>query len=341
MAGNHPGGGLDWDLYNYISMAPLPNGQSPNSIREIFNFYLLRHLREQVPDVYATVSGIPADDDRTAGSVAARAVAVQALGAAVVAAAQALRGKGDASAVEALRVRLFVANQHAVIDALRVEQSTRYLPSKDGKTTFCNVYAYDVVTAMGGYLPRVWWTQRGLDALDAGATVVSAKDYAARQNDKDSTNDNVVTNESPFTEQVDANGLDDWMVRWGSAYGWQAVKTPQAAQAAANAGTIVVITATTGTDQLAGHISVVLAETAQRQRPDESQTNGDYVPLQSQAGAQNFTSNAKDVSGIGQTGRSQWWTDPKFTHAGLWAYRGVPRATAVQRPDLVGAALPG
>ena len=336
MAGNYAGGGLDWDIYNYISMAALPNGQQPNTVREIFDYYLLHHLQEQLPELYAKYPSVPPESERGQQGVKDRAAAVAGLGQIIVDHVRELRVAGQGVEAEQIRVKLFTANQHAVIDALRVASSSRYLPQ--GDTTFCNVYAYDVVTAMGGYLPRVWWTDRGLKALAAGATLISVEDYNAKAKTGDPGN--VVTNDSPFTQQVDANGLDDWMVLWGATYGWQRLDSPEIAQQTADEGVLVVITATTGSDQKPGHISVVLAETEQRKHPAVADTGGDYVPLQSQAGAQNFTSNAAGVQGIGQTGRSQWWRDPKFIHAGFWAYRGVARDTAVQRPDLMGAKLP-
>src|SRR5690606_23905876 len=54
-----------------------------------------------------------------------------------------------------MRADLARANQYAIVETLRVERSPRY-QAEPGKT-FCNIYAYDVVTALGGYLPRVWW----------------------------------------------------------------------------------------------------------------------------------------------------------------------------------------
>lgn len=336
--GNHPSGGLDYAAYNYIDMAALPSGSNPNSIREIFHYYLLHHLRTELPELVAAFGPLPADADRAEGHVARRARAVADVGAFIVRYQQDLMRTQGYAAAEAVRVRLFTANQHAVVDTLRVETSLRY--RKDGDTTFCNVYAYDVVTALGGYLPRVWWTPRGLEALAAGARLVPRAEYDARLADANPDNDAVVHNDSPFTAQVSANGLDTWMTTWGEAYGWRRLPTALAAQTTANHGRIVIILASTGDDAQPGHVSVVLSETAQRQRPAEAATGGDYVPLQSQAGAENYDSNAAGAE-VGSTGRRAWWADGKYVSAGFWAFLGEPQAgRAIARPERLGTTLP-
>lgn len=77
---------------------------------------------------------------------------------------------------------------------------------------FCNVYAYDLVTAMGAYLPREWWTD------DAAQEIADGQSVSPRR-----------------VVQQNANDLGDWLEGYGERYGWVRLGGAEAAQETANA----------------------------------------------------------------------------------------------------------
>ena len=56
-----------------------------------------------------------------------------------------------------LKQNLYKACIYAVVETLDVESNSRFQPTAN--STYCNIYAYDVVQAMGGYIPRIWWSK--------------------------------------------------------------------------------------------------------------------------------------------------------------------------------------
>jgi hypothetical protein len=326
----HGSGRLAWDEYFGISMA-LPSGGTANSVREIYELALLRHLPALLPELCAGYE-LPPREGGGVGLARQRHDAVTTLGEAIHTHVRELLRDGDRETAEDIRVRVFTAHQYAIVDALSVERSPRY-DSTDTET-FCNIYAYDVVTAMGAYVPRIWWKPDAIAAIQAGAEVVSPTDYEAR------AGENVVTANETFTTQVNANALMEWMRDWGvPAFGWEIVETAEAAQAEANGGNIVIILARHAVAEESGHVSVILAESAQHRAPTET-SNDAYVPLQSQAGASNFSYNDTE-SAVGTAGRRAWWAESIYADAGFFVYRGTLGSEyAIDRPDMIGTRLP-
>src|SRR5690606_22967984 len=127
--------------------------------------------------------------------------------------------------------------------------------------------------------------------------VISAEDYLALGDD---VPDNVVAPFEPSTvHQLSANALAQWMVDYGESFGWELVATAEQGQQLANEGNLVIILAqnTTENEDFAegyepGHVSVIIAEGGQH----AAARDGDELqsPLQSQAGADNFTFSDND-----------------------------------------------
>jgi len=337
-ADGHQSGRLDWDGFHGINMTP-DDGPSADSIREIYAYYLLVELRRQFPAECAADGGIPDDSERGPDAVAARARAVVRLGGLMRNAMVALQRAGDLPGAEAMRVRLFVTNQHALVRALQVEASTRYRKPNATKT-WCNIYAYDVVTALGGYLPRRWWRDIAIAAIQAGAQVVTDATYRKMRQNQPDGDLRVVANNDVFTEQVNANAMTRWMTDWGATqFGWQQVPDARGAQTTANGGHLVIILARNVDEAKSGHVSVVLAENDQHVHPPDT-ADGEYLPLQSQAGFSNFQTNDGEAA-VGTNGRRAWWAEPEHVDAGFWAYLGAPQAQlAIQPPDRLGTVLP-
>ena len=78
---------------------------------------------------------------------------------------------------------MFQCHQYAIVETLNVTASARYQPGS-GKT-YCNIYAYDFVTAMGGYLPRVWWMDKTWSKIQAGAEIVTPEELKRMKKEKE------------------------------------------------------------------------------------------------------------------------------------------------------------
>lgn len=330
---NHPGAPIAWDrTTNFINTEyrlPVSNSQ-PASIREVYEFFLLRYFARELPAVVAAYGALPSEELRSYpdGRHLRHDAAV---GLAATADAQIAEhaAAGDRAGAEAIRIALFACNEHALADALLIPGSSRHDQERDAAgtitDTFCNVFAFDVVTAMGGYLPRQWWTPQAETKILAGIEPGAGE-----------------------VVQLRANGIYDWMVRWGDPhYGWHRVTTPEEAQAHAALGKLVVILGSTGSEK-PGHVSVVMAPTSERKPPTAEETGGAYVPLQSQAGGENFATNAAGVAPaeVGATGRRDWWNDTQYHGGtGFFVYeadrgnRGFGEL-AVQPPEAVGTVSP-
>ncbi|MEJ7599457.1 MAG: DUF4157 domain-containing protein [Kofleriaceae bacterium] len=342
--GNRQDVPVDWaDTDYFVSDSyRLPvNNTQPGSIGEVREFYLLRHLASELPALTAEYGAIPDESIPTLPGRHLRHTAVTELNALIQTRMQEAITAGDAPAAEAIRIHLFAANEHALADSLLIPGSTRHtpIPTDKDKDTWCNIYAFDVVTAMGGYLPRTWWTSDAITEIE---------------HDGHPSTDR--------TGQVDANDMYTWMLQWGvTHYGWEAVPTPEDAQREADLGQLVIILASTGDKDAAGsgHVSVVMTSTAARQHPSTAETAsvatpevpGPFVPLQSQAGAENFSTNATgEPRALGSTGRRAWWTNGVFADLegsgfGFFVYRADRAnpgfgALALPTPEDMGTILP-
>lgn len=183
-----------------------------------------------------------------------------------------------------------IAEIGEIIDYLAVDRSTHKRYQPDAGKTFCNIYAHDFCMLAGIFLPRVWWTQRALDALAAGRQVEPLIGDTIRE--------------------MRANDLFRWLEDFGATFGWRRTGTTTKLQEAANQGGIGIIVARRKEDGRSGHIVIVVPETA----TDVARRNtaGEVIaPLQSQAGATNFRRG---------TGRTNWWNGEEFAESAFWVH---------------------
>ncbi len=236
------------------------------------------------------------------------------------------------------RKALWQASQYALIETLNVDDpaSQRY---KKSNVTFCIVYAADMVKALGGYLPYVWY----------------AKDLAP---DGHLTKDKLPPekyNGSP-TVEINANQLADWLVKWGADFGWKQEASLVTAQNAANDGRIVVCSAFNTTTHLdektlknvpnSGHVSVVIAESADHHAKHDA-GGAMASPLQSQAGDSNYK--YSDTAAVSPSSGKQpgtatgaWWDGSDFRKdAGgqFWIYQGAATPSGFAKPGELGVKL--
>lgn len=111
-----------------------------------------------------------------------------------------------------------------VINQFAVANNPRY--AQRNGNTYCNIFAWDVMSAMGVTLPH-WVYRNGAPA-----------EYAA-----------------PGAYELDANGGHRWLNQHGSAHGWRQVGAAEA-QRLANAGHPTVVSYDSG-NSTPGHIAVV------------------------------------------------------------------------------------
>ena len=153
--------------------------------------------------------------------------------------------------------------EKAAIEVLNVEKSSRYR-IKGG--TLCNIYGYDMVTAMGGYLPRVWWMN----------------DSLAKRAEK---GEHIKAVYGKTVKEVNANYLYDWFTKWGSKFGWVRKEDVNEAQKLANQGKLVVIVWKKPNNRH-GHIAIIAPEDKKHHAKRDKNKNV-TVPLESQAGSYN------------------------------------------------------
>lgn len=179
-----------------------------------------------------------------------------------------------------------VAAIDSIVDALDVEHSARYLSTPE--RTYCNVYACDVMKALGVYLPRVFWTGRTLFELAR-----APDDVSARYDDA--------------VHELDANALHGWLGQWGPEFGWHRSFRLDEVQRHVNDGAAAVVCASTIDPNRFGHISCVVPET--RGHSAERVAGHVFAPLQSQAGANNRARFAE-----------AWWADRRaqYSEIGFW-----------------------
>lgn len=178
-----------------------------------------------------------------------------------------------------------------IIDWLNVEIYTRYKPIKNGKVTYCNIYAHDYCYLAGVYLPRVWWTNKAIALIESGTTV-SAK-YA------------------DTISELTANLLFAWLKDFGEQFGWQRVDSATKLQTLVNQGAVGLIVAKRIQNEGPGHIVAVVPETDTHQAKRDAKGIVTQ-PLQSQAGAVNF------CYGVGTP---NWWlNENKFEASAFWVH---------------------
>jgi hypothetical protein len=242
-----------------------------------------------------------------------------------------LKAGGDADSARMIDEELWRARTYAILETLKTESSKRYQKKVDpvsGKTidTYCNVYAYDVVCALGAYMPRVWWNEWYLADLEKGTiAVVGVDEYRAAQKQATAKGQastptslgKIASIWNETTHELSANMLADWFNRWGAKFGWRRTADMAEAQSQADGGKVVVISASKK-DASAGHVSVVIAQdhtvgsklkapdatTIDKTTKKETSTGQMGAPLQTQAGETNF------MYGVGHNG--QWWNAPEM-----------------------------
>ena len=248
----------------------------------------------------------------------------------VLSAAEVAEAGGREDVAGALRDLLFRCNQYAVVETLNVSTSARYQKG-DGKT-FCNIYAHDFVTAMGGYLPRVWWMPAAWSRIQAGAEIVSPEELRRLRREGESVENVVAPEYGKTVSELNANALNRWMRSEGATFGWREETSMENAQSAANGGQIVILLAANRNPRRSGHITVVLAESPghQAQRDDNGAVS---VPLQSQAGSRNFKYSAESGA-PGAGGGKQWWSDRNHVDGAAWIFTGQNQSLLVTPEEL-------
>lgn len=206
--------------------------------------------------------------------------------------------EGRMDEADEMRRQLFIANQYAVLATLDVENNALYSPG--GGKTYCNIYAYDVVTALGGYLPRVWWSDNAIERIRNGESVQPKYD------------------DTIF--EMNANALTAWMPEHGVSYGWRRASDMSNAQEEANSGKVVIILAANVNPRRSGHVAVILAETDQFQA-------GEDMPLISQAGSRNVAH---------APASSAWWENDSHTNGAAWIYEGSVNSPILSPEQLGG-----
>jgi hypothetical protein len=301
---------LDWDkTHPQISPAD-PQGTKPlkpgyGTLRDVF----YRHRAQQLLGVFG----------------------VQSLDL-VITAAEVAEYAGRADVAERIRDLMFRCHQYAIVETLNVTSSARYEPGS-GKT-YCNIYAYDFVTAMGGYLPRVWWMDATWAKIQAGAEIVPLSELKRMKKEKEDVSNVVAPEYGVTVHEMNANALTAWMHKTGSTeFGWSAASDMEAAQTAANTGSAVILLAANKVASKSGHVSVVLAESNEHTAQRDETTNKVVVPLQSQAGSKNFKYSAAPTA-PGSKAKT-WWADASHKDGAAWIFGGSIQGALVS-PEEIG-----
>lgn len=211
-------------------------------------------------------------------------------------------------------IDLFKANIYAVVDTLDVANTRIYQPTDS--STYCNIYAYDVVAALGGYLPRMWWTSAVEKKMLSGELTADS----IQPTEKKAYGD---IYDAGVSLEQNANMLNAWLDRIGSTYfGWEQATDMAAAQTAANNGHIVIISAKNKVSSSSGHINVILPELP------NSPAAKDGLPLQSQAGRTNFAISRS----------KSWWNDSNHENGHAWIYKGAINSPIIASGVALGGA---
>jgi hypothetical protein len=192
------------------------------------------------------------------------------------------KGKTPAALVEELL---------AIVDWLAVDKAshTRYQPTD--KATFCNIYVHDFCHLADAYIPRVWWEESAIVALEKGKKVEP------------------LIGNTIF--EMRANDIFRWLRSRGPSFGWRQTGTLDKLQEMANQGGLAVIVARRKEDGRSGHIVMVVPET-QAHRAKRNGAGEVIAPLQSQAGESNFRFGTSTLN---------WWNDDRFAEAAFWIHR--------------------
>ena len=249
----------------------------------------------------------------------------------VITAAEVAEYAGDTATAEAIRDLMFRCNQYAIVETLNVTASARYQPG-DGKT-FCNIYAYDVVTAMGGYLPRVWWTDAAWTKIQGGAEIVTLEELRRMKKEKEDTSNVVAPEYGVTVSEQNANALTKWMHKTGAEFGWSAAADMEGAQTAANTGSIVILLAANKVASKSGHVSVVLAESNEHQR----RARRDHEPGRRPAAVAGRLEELQVLLRGRRAGldRKKWWEDSKHKDGAAWIFGGAIQSPLVT-PEEIG-----
>lgn len=111
-----------------------------------------------------------------------------------------------------------------IIRDLDVEDAVRY--RRQGRTTYCNIYATDIIKNMRVTAPRHWMYK------------------------------GVPSEGTSFAHEYTANMLHDWFDEHGSKFGWKEVTLDEAKQLAASESLAIAIWKNPDTRRLPGHIAV-------------------------------------------------------------------------------------
>lgn len=262
---------IDWDKHATDLDSETPKGWTGNQERAASSYEILQaHQQEEIEKIWG--AGLTLGQVEDAIPLAS------------------YLGRGDLA--DEVQNLLFRAQEYALVATLNPEDSDRYAPG--GGKTYCNIYAYDFVTAMGAWLPRVWWSDKAIQDIQAGKEVAP------------------VYGETVF--EMQANGLTKWFHTWGASYGWGPASDMTDAQEAANQGNVVIIVGANKDSSRSGHISVVVAESPDHQA---TRVNGQVtVPVQSQAGRSPDNFSDDDTGNA----KSTWWSTHK--DAGAWIFTG-------------------
>ncbi len=144
----------------------------------------------------------------------------------------------------------------AVLDQFKVATNPRYTPNRQGKNeTYCNVFVWDTTRALGAEVPIAYDDKTGKPMTwDPKAGVWKGSGY-----------------------EHDANGMVDWLDKFGASNGWKKV-TAEEAQKSANAGKPAI--AAWKNPGGTGHVAMV--------RPDGGPFDPAKGPKIAQAGKTNF-----------------------------------------------------
>jgi hypothetical protein len=116
----------------------------------------------------------------------------------------------------------------SIISQFNVESCVRYAPHKYGNDTYCNIFVWDVTSALGAEIPHYVDAETGRPRR--------YPDIAGAM-------------------ELDANATCDWLQCYGSEYGWREVSASEA-QEYANRG-CPAVTAWKNTTGGAGHVQIV------------------------------------------------------------------------------------
>ena len=293
-----------------------------------------------------------------------------------------LQAKGETDRVAKLRQEFHAAEQKAIIDTLSVGPGEKDWIDRDqadakagppgspvaryrntGRKTFCNVYANDVVAALGAYFPMFWWngfypsgvTYGVLKEIEDGTKepVTVARWKTLQESGADMTK--YLKPDYPKTlMDMDTNHQATWMLKWGTSMGWTIVpgmtnqQRTENAQEMVNEGNVVIAVAAhkevPDKPTPSGHVSVVLAESSEQSalRKNgklvallQTQAGDKYIPQgANNSGGEPWRAAAGDAAAAEKPAKEyQWWWSDTHQVGDLYAWTGARTKTAMM-PDI-------